>query len=103
MPTPERKAGLQKRFSAIFDGVWIPQEAHVRRPSGTSPADRQDDIHLKPEALTQQVTRIQKPQPDSPSLRGAIQPRKSKVAAVVETLKQTVRRIFGSKSAPSQT
>ena len=103
MPTPERRAGLQKKFSAIFDGVWIPQEANVRRPSGTSPADRQDDIRPEPEALTQRVTRIQKPQPDSPSLRGAVQPPKSKVAAVIGTLKQIVPRIFGSKSPPSQT
>ena len=94
MPTHERKAGLQKKFSAIFDGVWIPQEAHVRRPSGTPPTDRQDDIGLKAEALTQQVSRIQTPQPDSPNLPGTTELRKSRGGIVTETLKQIVRRIF---------
>lgn len=103
MPTHERKAGLQKKFSAIFDGVWIPQEARVRRPSVTSPTDCQDDIHLKPEALTQQVTRIQTPQPDSRNLPSATQAHNPKVAAVTGTLKRVVRRIFSSKSTPSQT
>jgi hypothetical protein len=103
MPTHERKAGLQKKFSAIFDGVWIPEEAHVRRPSITSPTDRQDDIPLKPEALTQQVTRIQNAQADSRDILGATQPPKSRGAAVVGTLKQITRRIFSSKSAPPQT
>ena len=97
MPTHERKAGLQKKFSAIFDGVWIPEEAHVRRPSGTSARDGQDDVRPKPEALTRQVARIQKPQPDSYEVPGAAQLHESKRAGVVETFKQTVRRIFGAE------
>ena len=95
MPTHERKAGLQKKFSAIFDGVWIPQEARVRRPSCTCATDSRDDVPPKPEALIRQVARIQKPQPDAYEVPGTAQLHKSKGAGVVETFKQTVRRIFG--------
>lgn len=32
MRKPKQRAGLQKDFSAIFKGVWVPKKPHTKQP-----------------------------------------------------------------------
>lgn len=36
MPKPKQRTGLQKDFSAIFQGVWVPQKPHTAQPTDAS-------------------------------------------------------------------
>ncbi len=53
MPKDKKRIGLQKDFSAIFDGVWIPPKPHKEQAPAEPIPQEQDHAVEKPESEEQ--------------------------------------------------